>query len=340
VRKKPLSAKKVIGYILGLAVFTLLIYIGGAKTIKAAFTPHLGYLFLTFLSMLIVFIISSIRWGYIINSVKTRKVCSYFDYFLYFIAGRFSGQYIPAAAGDFLLRPAVLKQIQGVNLTLGVSSTILDKFLDLFFVLILIVPALLYVLGILSKLVTLVIITVLVAALLAFFFLKGTAFLPMLRKCLLAVLTKLQTKRWLGKLIKDKHIQTVQNLQNLEVFRENILVFPVTITVVRYGFLILRIYFLTVALGLKIPLFVLIAGIPIAQLSLSMAVTPGALGILEGGWYAILAIAGIPQEDILTFLIGQRTYWFIFTSATFFAMYLLAGIRKLRKDVVDKPEND
>lgn len=332
MQKKSLNAKKVVGYILGLAVFSFLIYIGGTKALKAAFKPHLGYLCLTFLSMLTVFIISSIRWGYIINSVKGRKVCSYFDYFLYFMAGRFSGQYISAAAGDFLLRPAALKQIQGVNLKLGISSSILDKLLDVLFVCILIVPALLYVFGLLSEFATVVIIGILVAGLLAFFFLKGTVFLPALRRCLLVFLTKLRTAGPLGKLIKDKHIQAVEDLQNLEVFRKNILILPAVITVVRYGFLILRIYFLSAALGLKVPLLVLIAGIPLAQLSLALAITPGALGVLEGGWYAILAIAGVPREDILTFLIGQRAYWFIFTSVIFMAVYLLAGIRNLYKD--------
>ena len=338
MQKKNLNTRKVIGYVLGLVVFSFLVYIGGAKTLKASFKPHLGYLFLTFLSMLTVFLISSIRWGYIINSVKGRKVCSYFDYFLYFMAGRFSGQYISAAAGDFLLRPAALKRIQGVNLKLGISSSILDKLLDVLFICILIVPSLLYVFGVLSEFAAVVIVAILVTGLLAFFFLKGAIFLPVLRKCLLVLLTKLRAVGLFGKLIKDKHIEAVEDLKNLEVFRKNILILPVIITIIRYGFLILRIYFLSAALGLKIPLFVLVAGIPIAQLSLALAITPGALGVLELGWEGILSfcvVAEISQGDISTFLFGQRFYWLIFTSIIFMAMYLLAGIKNLYKNSRD-----
>ena len=60
-KKRQLNVKKLIGYLIGLAVFSTLIYIGGLKAIKTTLSPHLSYLLLSFFSMLIVFVISSIR---------------------------------------------------------------------------------------------------------------------------------------------------------------------------------------------------------------------------------------------------------------------------------------
>ena len=82
-------------------------------------------------------------------------------------------------------------------------------------------------------------------------------------------------------------------------------------------------------MGLSIPLSVILVGFPVAQLSLLLAFTPGALGVLEGGWYVVFSIVGISQADSSAFLIGQRAYLFIFTSMIFLISYLIFGAKRL-----------
>jgi uncharacterized membrane protein YbhN (UPF0104 family) len=101
------------------------------------------------------------------------------------------------------------------------------------------------------------------------------------------------------------------------------------ITLLRHVFILARLYSLVAALGITIPVSVLLAGIPVAQLSLLLAFTPGALGILEGGWYVVLVIGGVAAADIAAFLLGQRVYSLAATSLIFLLSYLLFGARRL-----------
>jgi uncharacterized protein (TIRG00374 family) len=332
--KKKIEIKKTIGYLFGLAVLAVLIYIGGAKSLKATFRPHLGHLLFVFFSMLSVFIVGSLRWGFIVNSIKRKKVCSYFDYFLYFTSGRFFGQYVSVAVGDFFLRPAALKKIQGINLKVGIATALLDKMLDMLFVLILVVPSFLYLFAVLSRLQTLVLIAILFGILFALLLLKAEIFATGLKRSLLPLVKRLRTLRAFRTVIKDEHIEILANLESLNIFKKETLLTLVVITIVKYIFLILRVYFLTAALGLGIPLFVLCTGIPVAQLGLTLAFTPGALGVLEGGWYAVLTLSRISKVDIATFLIAQRAYWFVFTGLIFLGIYIVTGLRRMRTDAL------
>jgi uncharacterized membrane protein YbhN (UPF0104 family) len=47
-------------------------------------------------------------------------------------------------------------------------------------------------------------------------------------------------------------------------------------------------------------------GLPIVQISRVFSFTPGSLGVLEAGWYAVLSLGGIDGSLIIAFLIGQR----------------------------------
>jgi uncharacterized membrane protein YbhN (UPF0104 family) len=43
-----------------------------------------------------------------------------------------------------------------------------------------------------------------------------------------------------------------------------------------------------------------------------VAVTPGGLGLFDAGWYGVLLLGGVPNQEALTFVIAQRAYIFIF----------------------------
>lgn len=65
------------------------------------------------------------------------------------------------------------------------------------------------------------------------------------------------------------------------------------------------------AVGLSLPLPLVIAAYPIVQLSLVAAVTPGGLGLFELGWIGLLLLGGISRTDAVTFSIAQRAYIFV-----------------------------
>ena len=87
-----------------------------------------------------------------------------------------------------------------------------------------------------------------------------------------------------------------------------------------------RLVWIADALSLKIPWPWLVLGLPIAQLSLLLTLTPGALGTFELGWYGVLALGGVKSETILAFLIGRRLY-----TAAFIPIWALVGVVLDRK---------
>ena len=58
---------------------------------------------------------------------------------------------------------------------------------------------------------------------------------------------------------------------------------------------------------------VLAMGISVTQLALVFSVTPGSLGFLEGGWAAVLGLAGLTLDQFTTFVIGRRALVLVFT---------------------------
>lgn len=331
--------KKVIGYLIGLVAFSLIAYIGGIKSVSEVVQPTLFFLFLWFISSLSVCIISSIRWGYITNKVEGKKVYSYRDYFLYFASGQFFGQYVSRAGGDFLLRPALLRRSNKITFKRALAAVFFEKIFDFLFIFILIVPALLYLFDVTTQHETLLIVLILFVS--AFFFIvkRNSTFIVILKNFLLRTCSCLKAIPLLNRLIRDDYLGRIRNLDEFRLFERGALSNVLILTTVKYLTLIARLYFLSAALGLDISAFVLFAGIPVAQLSLILSLTPGALGVLEGGWYAVFAIAGTPPADRAAFLIGQRAYLIIFTGGIFLISYLIFGARKLiisKKRVIAK----
>jgi uncharacterized membrane protein YbhN (UPF0104 family) len=54
-------------------------------------------------------------------------------------------------------------------------------------------------------------------------------------------------------------------------------------------------------------------GACVTQLAVVFSVTPGSLGFLEGGWWAVLSLASLSQEQFTFFVIGRRAFVLAFT---------------------------
>jgi uncharacterized membrane protein YbhN (UPF0104 family) len=79
------------------------------------------------------------------------------------------------------------------------------------------------------------------------------------------------------------------------------------ITVMRYGLISVEFTLIARALGLKeIGFLEILVALPVAQTGLLIAVTPGGLGFLEGGFWGAFKAMNLAPEAISTFLVGQR----------------------------------
>jgi uncharacterized membrane protein YbhN (UPF0104 family) len=85
------------------------------------------------------------------------------------------------------------------------------------------------------------------------------------------------------------------------------------LTLAMYGLLSARLFLISEALRLEIPWYLLGMGVCVTQLALIFSVTPGSLGFLEGGWGAVLGLAGLSLEQFAVFVIGRRAFVLVFT---------------------------
>jgi uncharacterized membrane protein YbhN (UPF0104 family) len=85
------------------------------------------------------------------------------------------------------------------------------------------------------------------------------------------------------------------------------------LTLVMYSLLSIRLFFIAQALRLEIPWHLMAMGVPVTQMAVVFAITPGSLGFLEGGWWAVLSLAGLTMEQFYTFVIGRRAFVLVFT---------------------------
>jgi uncharacterized membrane protein YbhN (UPF0104 family) len=82
----------------------------------------------------------------------------------------------------------------------------------------------------------------------------------------------------------------------------------------RYTAMALRAYFISAALNLALPFWLVFLGVGIVRFTLLFAVAPGRLGAMEVGWYGLLALAGLQSSIVIPFLIGLRVYGFLFNA--------------------------
>ncbi len=74
----------------------------------------------------------------------------------------------------------------------------------------------------------------------------------------------------------------------------------------RYATVMLQYWGAGAGLGVALAPLVLLAAAPLAQLAGLLGVTPGALGLQEGGWAGALALLGTDPGDIVVFLLAAR----------------------------------
>lgn len=310
--------KRMVLYGFGIVLFSLFALRGGWQAfsfaLRPSWVPLVGY----FGSTLLLFLISSLRWGLITNTLMGRPVCSYFQFFFYFTLGRAAGQYVSQIGSDFVLKPLLMRTLKTVPIRKGITISLLEKGLDLLFALILSAPAGLWLTGQLPEG------WFLTASALALVLPWSLVVLPDFTQGMLHLWFRAQRRQGSERLQPKRN--GLWHLTDPELLGKLL-----TLTTLKYAALMIWTLLLVRTLDLSIPPLLIWAGIPIAQLSLVLAFTPGGIGVLEGGWYAVLALAGLPNETISAFLLGQRLYWTLFSALLLGIGWLLLRTRKQEK---------
>jgi uncharacterized membrane protein YbhN (UPF0104 family) len=120
------------------------------------------------------------------------------------------------------------------------------------------------------------------------------------------VLQRAERVSWLRRLLGTRLGQQLTALNAGHMPERRVAWVAYSLTLVRYTLMAARFVAVSTAVRIEVPPLLVFVGIPIAQLGLLLAVTPGSLGALEAGWLGVLLLAGLPRPEIATILIAQR----------------------------------
>jgi uncharacterized protein (TIRG00374 family) len=297
----------------GILAFGLILYLGGVEAWQQIVKGDWRYALAALAVTLLWNLVAAFRWSLIANRVVGAKICAFRYFFTYQMIGMLTGQVVPITVGMLGARPVALSLSQQVSLKRSALSVFLDKLFDLALALLLVIPVALYLVGWIERPLAFWIMgsLVVVGALLIAWkyeqaiqlfaelgtrFSKPLARVPVIGRRLVRGLPK-----QLDRLSSETFLQ---NRLALQAF---------LLTLVMYGLLSVRLFFIAQALRLDIPWYLLVMGIAVTQLALVFSVTPGSLGFLEGGWAAVLGLAGLTLDQFATFVIGRRAFVLVFT---------------------------
>jgi uncharacterized protein (TIRG00374 family) len=299
----------------GVLAFGLILYWGGAEAWQQILHGDWRYVLAAFVVTLLWNLLAAYRWSLIAGQVigEEGAACPHRYYFTYHMIGMFIGQVVPITVGMLGGRPVGLSLSRGVSLRRSALSVFLDKFFDLALALLLVVPVVLYLVDWISRPLAFGLMAgmVVVGALLAAWqYERGMAFIGQAGSRLFRPLVHLPL---IGRRLVQRLPEQLARLSEASGVDNRLAVKSFALTLVMYALLATRLFFIAQALRLDIPWYLLAMGLCVTQLAVVFSVTPGSLGFLEGGWAAVMGLAGLTADQFLTFVIGRRAYFLVFT---------------------------
>jgi uncharacterized protein (TIRG00374 family) len=297
----------------GILVFGLILYLGGIEAWQQIIKGDWRYMLAAFAVTLLWNLVAAFRWSLIADRVVGAKICPYRYFYTYQMIGMLVGQVVPITVGMLGGRPVALSLSQQVSLRRSALSVFLDKLFDLALALLLAVPVALYLVGWIGRPLAFGLIGVVVVI---GILLEGWQYERAVRTAgqvgsrLAQPLTRVPV---IGRRLIRRLPQQLDRLSNETFLHNRLAVQAFLLTLVLYALLAVRLFFISQALRLDIPWYLLAMGVAITQLTLVFSVTPGSLGFLEGGWAAVLGLGGVTLAQFTTFVIGRRAYVLVFT---------------------------
>jgi len=299
----------------GVLAFGLILYLGGIEAWQQIVHGDWRYVLAAFGVTLLWNLVAAYRWSLIAHHVTEEpSVTPYRYYFTYHMLGMMVGQVLPITVGMLGGRPVALSLSRGVSLKRAGLSVLLDKLFDLLLAVLLVTPVALYLVDWISQPLALGLMVGLVAVgalLVGWQYERG---IELVAKTGARLAQPLQHLPVLGPRLARRLPQQLDSLANRSFVSNRLALRSFLLTLVMYSLLAARLNFVAQALHLEIPWYILVMGIAVTQLALIFSVTPGSLGFLEGGWAAVMGLAGIPLELFAIFVIGRRAYLLVFTS--------------------------
>jgi uncharacterized protein (TIRG00374 family) len=300
--------------LVGVLAFGLVLYFGGIEAWQHIIYGDWRYVLAAFAVTLLWNLTAAYRWSLIANQVvEPPEPIAYRYYFTFQMIGSLIGQVMPITLGMLGGRPVALSLSRGVSLKLSVVSVFLDKLFDLALAMLLAIPVGLYLVGWIERPLAfglMAAVVVLAALIMAW---RYKTIVQLSARAGVHLAKPLALVPFVGRRLARRLPRQMDRLASAGFVSNWLAVKAFLLTLFMYSLLAARLVFISRALRLDIPWYLLLMGVGITQLALVFSVTPGSLGFLEGGWAAVLGLSGLSLEDISVFLIGRRAYVLVFT---------------------------
>ena len=300
--------------IAGILAFALILYLGGIEAWQQIIHGDWRYVLAAFAVALLWNLVAAYRWSLIANEViEFEEPCPFRYYFTYQMIGMLIGQVVPVTVGMLGGRPVALSLSRGVSLKRAALSVFLDKLFDLILAVLFVVPVAFYLVGWISRPLAFGAMGAIALAGLLLVLWQYERALKIVGRAgshLAQPLTRIPV---VGRRLVRGLPQQLERLSTSTFLSNGLAAKSFLLTLLMYSLLSARLYFISQALRLDIPWYILGMGVCVTQLALIFAVTPGSLGFLEGGWAAVFGLAGLSLEQFTIFVIGRRAYVLVFT---------------------------
>ena len=287
-----------LSFLFGLGIVYFLISLSNTQNLTSLLfkVDVFTFLFVGVITLLIA-VCATTRWMMLVKTVSVKKI-SFPDYLVMFLMGRLGSFFLPKEISDIGVRTLLLAQSTTVQRAF--LSTILDRISDVGILFLFIIPASLYIGKVISSPTALL--------LLSGFFALSILMIFFCTPFVKAVMGYL-IQRW-KKSISDEELSHAMQAVTTPFLGTLFL-----LSWLRFFFVILRYYVISLVYGLSLPFSVFLLVTPIAQLGYLFSPTPGGLGFLEATWYGVLSYLFVAEEAKISFVLGQRII-------TFFAVVL------------------
>jgi uncharacterized membrane protein YbhN (UPF0104 family) len=285
---------------ISLVLFGLILIWGGSEAWQQVAAGDLESILVSLLLLGFATMMSAVRLQLIARSTTGRELAAWPRFYYLNMTARALGLIVPRTLSTLGGKSVGLGAL-GVSLRRSVWIVILDNAFDLLLLGILVGPALLY-LRDLDAAGEMLVLSLALIVLLAsgLWWITGAGRARLLMRWL----------RRVPRLATALHLDP-GNVTDLLPPRL-VALETLGLTIVLNAAIAICFYQISRAVGMAHPWTVFVAGFPITQLSLILAVTPGGLGLFDASWYGVLLLAGVPHQEALTFVIAQRAYIFVF----------------------------
>lgn len=273
-------------------------------TIKSV---RLGWLFLISLSTVLHFNLSAIKWRVVLNRVVNQDPLPYTFFLMYTTLGAALGQVLPVQLSVITSR-SLATRIQNNSFSSGFGSSFVEQVFDLLVPLALFFPGMIFVskgAKDVSGWIGMAVFALVALGAMVF------ALVPRGVPALAAFFARRKDGSGIAARIAPFFYQYLWNEHQGRWFHGRVMLILYSLSILRFGNLILRTWFVTQSLHLGVPLATLTMIMPGIILSNLIAITPGNIGVTEWTFVGLLALVGVNASAASLFSLTHRVLVFI-----------------------------